>query len=71
MRLKPGELRVYYSMEWVPENLEDEINKVLKSCGFERWASSLNIEDNVRDLCYELDKGKLFGVMDIAKASEK
>ena len=53
MKLKSGELRVYYSGDLIDTGIEEAIEKVVESYGMKFWASGMDMETNVRDVCYE------------------
>ena len=52
MKLKKGELKVFYSGE-LNKKLDKEINVLLKSHGYKFWASGYDLVGNVRDLAFD------------------
>ena len=53
MKLKKGELKVFYEGE-INAHLDEELRKVLGAFGYESWANGVDHIDRVRDLAFEL-----------------
>ena len=58
MILKENECRVYYKGEERFLPFEKELKQLFKDNGFECWASGYDIQDGIRDLCFEKKKIK-------------
>lgn len=53
MKLKPGEIKIFYQEESPNENLDEDLEKLLDKHGFKRWASGYDLIDRVRDLAFD------------------
>lgn len=54
MKLKEGELKVYYRIEGgIWPGLDDCLINALKEFGYEMWASGTNLITDVRDLAFD------------------
>ena len=53
-KLKEGELKIFYRLpDRVNEELDSALKKVLKTFGYEQWASGFNFIDETRDLAFK------------------
>jgi len=53
MELKDNECRIYYKGKERFLPFEKELEKLFKDNGFERWASGYDMQDGIRDLCFD------------------
>lgn len=51
------ELKIYYSGK-LNEELDEDLEDLLGKYGYKRWASGYNLEENIRDLAFEIPKDK-------------
>ena len=59
MKLKVRELKVFYKGE-LNVKLDEAVEKVLKTFGYRRWASGMNLVESVRDLAFECDEDQYY-----------
>ena len=52
MRLKENELKVFYHGK-LNEKLDEDIGDLLKTHGYQCWASGFDLEDCIRDLAFD------------------
>jgi len=54
MKLKKGELRVYYLVNGrIDSKLDEAIEKTLKEFGYHQWASGCETETGIKDLAFD------------------
>lgn len=51
--MKKGELKVFYEAPIIQEVLDGALEEALEKVGYERWASSYNSVEGVRDLAFK------------------
>ena len=53
--MKPGELKVYYHSSTINTELDEAIVKCLEKFKYKRWASGMDVYDQIRDIAFELN----------------
>lgn len=56
MIIKENELKIFYKCNEGNDELEAELEKLLKKYGYHRWASGYDLEDGIRDIAFDKEE---------------
>ena len=53
MEIRENECKIFYKAKEIYLPFEEELIKLFKDNGFKCWASGYDLEDGIRDLCFD------------------